>query len=110
MKFGSWTYNGFKVGNNLVWKILHFYFLCFNNSLLCFFLQLDFQLAADAGDTASFIPNGEWALMGELAHMINEMRYYGILTFYSLPYNTGLVINSDSNMKTLNNLNCLMCT
>ena len=38
MKFGSWTYNGFK---------------------------LDFQLASeDGGDTAAFIPNGEWALLG----------------------------------------------
>ena len=100
--------------SEIIWsgKFYTFYFLYFHNWLILgfFLLQLDFQLAADAGDTASFIPNGEWALMGELAHMINEMRYYGILTFYSLPYNTGLVINSDSNMKTLNNLNCLMCT
>ena len=43
--------------------------------LICtYFRQLDFQLAADAGDTASFIPNGEWALMGELAKRINEMK------------------------------------
>ena len=28
-------------------------------------LQLDFQLAnEEGGDTASFIPNGEWALLG----------------------------------------------
>ena len=28
-------------------------------------LQLDFQLASEDGaDTASFIPNGEWALLG----------------------------------------------
>ena len=27
-------------------------------------LQLDFQLAAEEGDIASFIPNGEWALLG----------------------------------------------
>ena len=67
MKFGSWTYNGFKVGNNLVWKILHFLLFIFSQLTNTWFLllQLDFQLAADAGDTASFIPNGEWALMGE---------------------------------------------
>ena len=37
-------------------------------------------MAADAGDTASFIPNGEWALMGELANSINENKNV-ILTF-----------------------------
>ena len=26
--------------------------------------QLDFQLASEEGDTGSFIPNGEWALLG----------------------------------------------
>jgi len=47
MKFGSWTYNGFK---------------------------LDFQLAAEEGDFASFIPNGEWALLGVPATR-NEVIY-----------------------------------
>ena len=28
-------------------------------------LQLDLQLAGDEGDIASFIPNGEWSLLGE---------------------------------------------
>ena len=37
MKFGSWTYNGFKV---------------------------DFQLASQQGDINTFIANGEWALLG----------------------------------------------
>ena len=32
--------------------------------------QLDFQLAnEDGGDTASFIPNGEWALLGESCYI-----------------------------------------
>merc|ERR1719422_2874142 len=47
MKFGSWTYNGFK---------------------------LDFQLASEEGDTASFIPNGEWSLLGVPAKR-NEVIY-----------------------------------
>ena len=38
MKFGSWTYNGFKV---------------------------NFMLQQDTGDISGFIPNGEWALLGE---------------------------------------------
>ena len=38
MKFGSWTYNGFKV---------------------------NFMLQQDTGDTSTFIPNGEWALIGQ---------------------------------------------
>ena len=37
MKFGSWTYNGFKV---------------------------NFMLQQDTGDISGFIPNGEWALLG----------------------------------------------
>ena len=37
MKFGSWTYNGFKV---------------------------NFMLQQDQGDTSTFIANGEWALLG----------------------------------------------
>merc|ERR1719270_795592 len=48
MKFGSWTYNGFK---------------------------LDFQLKSeDGGDTETFIPNGEWALLGVPATR-NEVIY-----------------------------------
>merc|ERR1719266_1991971 len=47
MKFGSWTYNGFK---------------------------LDFQLKEDTGDTSTFIPNGEWALLGVPAKL-NEVIY-----------------------------------
>jgi len=37
MKFGSWTYNGFK---------------------------LDFQLKDENGDTGTYVMNGEWALLG----------------------------------------------
>ena len=37
MKFGSWTYNGFKV---------------------------NFMLQQDYGDISTFIANGEWALLG----------------------------------------------
>ena len=39
MKFGSWTYNGFKV---------------------------NFMLQQDSGDISGFIANGEWALLGQL--------------------------------------------
>jgi len=47
MKFGSWTYNGFKV---------------------------DFQLASQQGDINTFIANGEWALLGIPATR-NEVIY-----------------------------------
>merc|ERR1719245_2988240 len=47
MKFGSWTYNGFKV---------------------------DFQLQSEEGDTGTFIANGEWALLGVPARQ-NEVIY-----------------------------------
>jgi len=47
MKFGSWTYNGFKV---------------------------DFQLQSEQGDTGTFIANGEWALLGVPATR-NEVIY-----------------------------------
>jgi len=47
MKFGSWTYNGFKV---------------------------DFQLQSEEGDTGTFIANGEWALLGVPAKQ-NEVIY-----------------------------------
>jgi len=47
MKFGSWTYNGFKV---------------------------DFKLQSEEGDTATFIANGEWALLGVPAKQ-NEVIY-----------------------------------
>ena len=42
MKFGSWTYNGFKVN---------------------FMLQQE-----DGGDISEFIPNGEWKLLGKLGN------------------------------------------
>ena len=32
--------------------------------------QLDLQLAGEEGDTASFIPNGEWSLLGEIRSLI----------------------------------------
>merc|ERR1719297_338280 len=46
MKFGSWTYNGFKV---------------------------NFMLQQDTGDTSTFIPNGEWALIGVPARLNEEI-------------------------------------
>jgi len=47
MKFGSWTYNGFK---------------------------LDFQLKEEVGDTGTYVMNGEWALLGVPAKR-NEVIY-----------------------------------
>jgi len=47
MKFGSWTYNGFKV---------------------------DFQLQSEEGDISSYVSNGEWALLGVPATR-NEVIY-----------------------------------
>ena len=41
--------------------------------------QLDFQLASEEGDTGSFIPNGEWALLG------NELPNNSIVTLAFLP-------------------------
>lgn len=49
MKFGSWTYDG---------------------------SQIDLQLQGEGGDTSSFIPNGEWELIGERSCQ------------YAIPYNT----------------------
>lgn len=48
MKFGSWTYNGFKV---------------------------NFMLQQDSGDISGFIANGEWALLGELKYMKIELVF-----------------------------------
>jgi len=47
MKFGSWTYNGFK---------------------------LDFQLKDESGDLATYVLNGEWDLLG-VPGMRNEVMY-----------------------------------
>ena len=47
MKFGSWTYDGFKVN---------------------FMLQQE-----DGGDISEFIPNGEWKLLGKLGWVIREL-------------------------------------
>merc|ERR1719412_2915778 len=47
MKFGSWTYNGFKG---------------------------DFQLQSEEGDISSYVSNGEWALLGVPATR-NEVIY-----------------------------------
>jgi len=47
LKFGSWTYNGF---------------------------NLDFQTQSDKGETSSYIPNGEWELLGVPA-VRNEVIY-----------------------------------
>ena len=53
MKFGSWTYDGFKVRN-------------FANSLFFIFFQVDLQLKSESGgDISTFVLNGEWDLLGE---------------------------------------------
>ena len=47
-------------------------------------LQLDFQLAAEEGDIASFIPNGEWALLGGQRFLEVSRTYRD--NFYNFPY------------------------
>ena len=49
MKFGSWTYNGFKV---------------------------NFMLQQDSGDISGFIANGEWALLGELKNIEKRICFH----------------------------------
>lgn len=60
LKFGSWTYNGFKVGfqDNIVPDIAGF-----TDSLII--SQLDLALQYETGgDLSNFMPNGEWSLIG----------------------------------------------
>ena len=58
MKFGSWTYNGFNVR--------FFISIWLDGRFILSLFQLDFQLKFKEGDTATFIPNGEWALLGQI--------------------------------------------
>ena len=58
MKFGSWTYNGFKV---------------------------NFMLQQDSGDISGFIPNGEWALLGELKYMETRIFFHQDFTASGVP-------------------------
>ena len=45
--------------------------------------QLDFQLASEEGDTGSFIPNGEWALLGgsQASKQFNRQDRFFTLAF-----------------------------
>ena len=45
--------------------------------------QLDFQLASEEGDTGSFIPNGEWALLGrsQVSKQFNPQDRFFTLAF-----------------------------
>ena len=40
--------------------------------------QLDLQLAGEEGDIASFIPNGEWSLLGETQLSLQIQALYTI--------------------------------
>ena len=54
MKFGSWTYDGFKV--RLTTFLL----------VLPIFAQVDLQLKSESGgDISTFVLNGEWDLLGD---------------------------------------------
>ena len=78
MKFGSWTYDGFKVYYIFYTKLFakctisqqtnYSYFINF---------QLDLILKAQQGDLGTYVDNGEWHLIGELI---------SYLTFYPLQY------------------------
>ena len=59
LKFGSWTYNGFKV------KILTIFPGNMKTSI--YQSQLDLALQYETGgDLSNFMPNGEWSLTGVL--------------------------------------------
>ena len=78
MKFGSWTYDGFKVYYIFYTKL---FAKCTisqqtNYSYLINF-QLDLILKAQQGDLGTYVDNGEW-------HLIGELNSY--LTFYPLQY------------------------
>ena len=62
LKFGSWTYNGFKVG--FLTNIIPGYCWLLTVSLS----QLDLALQYETGgDLSNFMPNGEWSLIGMTA-------------------------------------------
>ena len=74
MKFGSWTYDGFKVYYIFYTKLFakctisqqtnYSYFINF---------QLDLILKAQQGDLGTYVDNGEWHLIGEL---ISYLTFY----------------------------------
>ena len=56
LKFGSWTYTGFKVGQPSCSTV---------ETQFC--LQLDLKLnSEEGGDISGFMPNGQWGLFGPL--------------------------------------------
>ena len=57
MKFGSWTYDGFKV--NLSKFIIYIMFIVIN------MFKVDLKLKAEAGDLGTYTNNGEWDLLSE---------------------------------------------
>ena len=57
MKFGSWTYDGFKVMINSI--------MVTSSINLPFLPQLDLQLKDPKGDLATYVDNGEWDLLGK---------------------------------------------
>ena len=87
MKFGSWTYDGFKVYYIFYTKLFakctisqqtnYSYFINF---------QLDLILKAQQGDLGTYVDNGEWHLIGELI---------SYLTFYPLQYLLLTIIYQD---------------
>ena len=56
MKFGSWTYDGFKV--SLEAQHLHHVYLIN-------MFKVDLKLKAEAGDLGTYTNNGEWDLLSE---------------------------------------------
>ena len=56
MKFGSWTYDGFKVDLKLNISIM---FIVIN------MFKVDLKLKAEAGDLGTYTNNGEWDLLSE---------------------------------------------
>ena len=50
--------------------------------------QLDLQLAGEEGDIASFIPNGEWSLLGEI-HSSSVFYIYCLYSKYGTSRHLG---------------------
>lgn len=104
MKFGSWTYNGFKVMHARTHeqthppKLIYPHLTTIKNShggkwrafqgcpasnlcpfaLNVVFLQLNLQAAGEEGDTSTFVLNGEWALLG--THL--STKHHSSVSFY----------------------------
>ena len=71
MKFGSWTYDGFKVNCDLINQ-------CYPSSI-----QLDLKLKdakgdlgayVDNGDLGTYVDNGEWHLLGKVWKKFNKSK------------------------------------